>query len=72
MYIAYISLFRFVKKEEIFFKFVLAPLLMIDKRGENDFELYACSEIEFMHVLFFMFIQKERKEFGVSYMHVSI
>ena len=34
-------------------------LLMIDKKGENDFEfIYAYSEIEFMHVLYFMFIQK--------------
>ena len=35
---------------------------MIDKKGENDFEfIYAYLEIEFMHVLYFMFIQKRRR-----------
>ena len=39
--------------------FDFAPLLMIDKKRENDFEfIYAYLDIEFMHVLYFMFIQK--------------
>ena len=41
------------------------PLLMIDKKGENNFEfIYAYLDVEFMHILslcmlYFMFIQKE-------------
>ena len=43
MYIAYISLL---------FDLFFTPLLMIDKKEENDFEfIYAYIEIEFMHIL---------------------
>ena len=39
MYIAYISLlFDLSKEGKDFFKFIFAPLLMIDKTRENDFE----------------------------------
>jgi len=49
------------------------PLLMIDKKGENDFELYACLLLHLVYAYMFLLMQKGEKVFGEKtfwFMHI--